>query len=72
MSPEPCSDPETGSKPELTHSDFANDQSSPERSLAENKLVWKQDLRIVPLSAAIFLLCYLDRSNIGGFLKDAL
>ena len=29
-------------------------------------LVRKQDLRIVPLSAAIYLLCYLDRSNIGN------
>ncbi|RDW85517.1 hypothetical protein BP5796_03842 [Coleophoma crateriformis] len=29
-------------------------------------LVWKQDLRIVPLCAAIYLLCYLDRSNIGN------
>jgi hypothetical protein len=29
-------------------------------------LVWKQDLRIVPLCAAIYLLCYLDRSNIGS------
>ncbi|KAL4901700.1 hypothetical protein BDW74DRAFT_187139 [Aspergillus multicolor] len=28
-------------------------------------LVWKQDLRILPLSAFIYLLCYLDRSNIG-------
>ncbi len=28
--------------------------------------MWKQDLRIVPLSAAIYLLCYLDRSNIGN------
>jgi hypothetical protein len=28
-------------------------------------LVLKQDLRIVPLCAAIYLLCYLDRSNIG-------
>lgn len=31
----------------------------------EKALVWKQDLRIVPLCAAIYLLCYLDRSNIG-------
>lgn len=31
----------------------------------EKSLVRKQDLRIMPLSAAIFLLCYLDRSNIG-------
>lgn len=30
------------------------------------RLVWKQDLRIVPLSAFISLLCYLDRSNIGN------
>jgi hypothetical protein len=33
----------------------------------EKALVWKQDLRIIPLCAAIYLLCYLDRSNIGAF-----
>ncbi|KAL4915043.1 major facilitator superfamily domain-containing protein [Aspergillus aurantiobrunneus] len=33
---------------------------------AVDALVWKQDLRIVPLSAFIYLLCYLDRSNIGN------
>lgn len=34
---------------------------------AENAaLVFKQDLRIIPLSAFIYLLCYLDRSNIGN------
>ncbi|OJJ08558.1 hypothetical protein ASPVEDRAFT_57612 [Aspergillus versicolor CBS 583.65] len=33
---------------------------------AVTALVWKQDLRIVPLSAFIYLLCYLDRSNIGN------
>ncbi|KAL2837747.1 major facilitator superfamily domain-containing protein [Aspergillus pseudodeflectus] len=32
----------------------------------EKALVWKQDLHIVPLSATIYLLCYLDRSNIGN------
>jgi hypothetical protein len=31
----------------------------------EKALIWKQDLHIIPLSAAIYLLCYLDRSNIG-------
>ncbi len=36
-----------------------------ERTPAVKALVWKQDLRIVPLSAGIYLLCYLDRSNIG-------
>ncbi|PMD66800.1 MFS transporter-like protein [Hyaloscypha bicolor E] len=29
-------------------------------------LRWKQDLRIVPLCAGIYLLCYLDCSNIGN------
>lgn len=29
-------------------------------------LVRKQDFRIIPLSAGIYLLCYLDRSNIGN------
>ncbi|TVY17643.1 MFS transporter prlL [Lachnellula arida] len=32
----------------------------------QKALIWKQDLRIVPLSAGIYLLCYLDRSNIGN------
>lgn len=40
---------------------------NPAEQKAEDKsLVWKQDLRIVPLCAAIYLLCYLDRSNIGN------
>lgn len=39
-----------------------------EDDVAKNKaLVRKQDIRIVPLSAGIYLLCYLDRSNIGSF-----
>ncbi|KAK0625374.1 major facilitator superfamily domain-containing protein [Bombardia bombarda] len=32
----------------------------------ETALIRKQDLRIIPLSAAIYFLCYLDRSNIGN------
>ncbi|KGO73684.1 Major facilitator superfamily domain, general substrate transporter [Penicillium italicum] len=32
----------------------------------EKALVRKQDLRILPLCAGIYLLCYLDRSNIGN------
>ncbi|KAL4902829.1 hypothetical protein BDW74DRAFT_58198 [Aspergillus multicolor] len=32
----------------------------------EQALVRKQDFHILPLSAAIYLLCYLDRSNIGN------
>jgi hypothetical protein len=35
-------------------------------STRERALIWKQDIRIVPLAAAIYLLCYLDRSNIGN------
>jgi len=40
-------------------------QSPTDSAAIEKALVWKQDLRIVPLSAGIYLLCYLDRSNIG-------
>lgn len=47
-------------------SDF--DSSDPVLDAREKALVWKQDLRIVPLCAAIYLLCYLDRSNIGVFM----
>ncbi|ELR04324.1 hypothetical protein VC83_04028 [Pseudogymnoascus destructans] len=36
------------------------------KTAADKALVFKQDLRIVPLSAGIYLLCYLDRSNIGN------
>jgi hypothetical protein len=32
----------------------------------DKRLVWKQDLRILPISCGIYLLCYLDRSNIGN------
>lgn len=35
-------------------------------SAAERALILKQDLRIIPLAASIYLLCYLDRSNIGN------
>ncbi|OBT82784.1 hypothetical protein VE02_09275 [Pseudogymnoascus sp. 03VT05] len=33
---------------------------------AHKSLLWKQDIRIIPLCAFIYLLCYLDRSNIGN------
>ncbi|KAF7553790.1 hypothetical protein G7Z17_g3399 [Cylindrodendrum hubeiense] len=32
----------------------------------EKSLLWKQDMRIIPLSAAIYFLCFLDRTNIGN------
>ncbi|KLU81121.1 hypothetical protein MAPG_00216 [Magnaporthiopsis poae ATCC 64411] len=45
------------------------DESMPPQSYTaeeERALVWKQDRAILPLSAAIYFLCYLDRSNIGN------
>lgn len=48
--------------------DIYLDQTEVEPPLdAQRKLVRRQDLRIVPLSAGIYLLCYLDRSNIGTY-----
>ncbi|ORY71419.1 major facilitator superfamily domain-containing protein [Pseudomassariella vexata] len=41
-------------------------ESSPEYVASEQALRWKQDKRIIPLSAGIYFLCYLDRSNIGN------
>jgi hypothetical protein len=35
-------------------------------SAEERALLWRQDKRIIPLSAAIYFLCNLDRSNIGN------
>jgi MFS family permease len=49
--------------------DFESQTDSHDRlhdGATDKALVRKQDLRIVPLSAAIYLLCYLDRSNIGN------
>lgn len=40
--------------------------SNPPMSPLEKSLVLKQDLRIIPLSAAIYFLCFLDRTNIGN------
>ncbi|PLB40544.1 putative MFS transporter [Aspergillus candidus] len=48
---------------EDAHSGESNDPGYKE---LEKRLVWKQDMHIVPLCAAIYLLCYLDRSNIGN------
>ncbi|PNY27753.1 Uncharacterized protein TCAP_02320 [Tolypocladium capitatum] len=46
--------------------DPALEQSTPVDAEAERRLVRKQDLRIIPLSAAIYFLCFLDRANIGN------
>ncbi|KAG9125754.1 hypothetical protein FRC07_006336 [Ceratobasidium sp. 392] len=43
-----------------------DDQALREEREAHRKLLWKLDKRIVPAAAMIYLLCYLDRSNIGN------
>ncbi|KAM0459785.1 hypothetical protein ACHAPV_000036 [Trichoderma viride] len=45
--------------------DIPPSQAGP-MSEAEKKLLRKQDLRIIPISAGIYFLCFLDRSNIGN------
>jgi MFS family permease len=39
------------------------------RTKEERALVWRQDIRILPLSSATYLLCFLDRANIGNARK---
>ncbi|KAI0377962.1 MFS general substrate transporter [Hypomontagnella monticulosa] len=58
----PTADMESG-KEELSVAQY---ESSGPITEAEKALRWKQDKRIVPLSAGIYFLCYLDRSNIGN------
>ncbi|KAA8650079.1 putative MFS transporter [Aspergillus tanneri] len=54
-------------KPAQTaHNPNDDDVDQQDLKAREKALVWKQDLRILPLSAGIYLLCYLDRSNIGN------
>lgn len=48
---------------QLSHEVLVDEVIDPAR---ERALIRKQDLRIVPLSATIYLLCYLDRSNVGN------
>ena len=55
-------DIESSPSPAEESSQSYNGKGTPE----EKALILKQDLRIIPLCAAIFLLCYLDRSNIGN------
>ncbi|KAF2169422.1 hypothetical protein M409DRAFT_65091 [Zasmidium cellare ATCC 36951] len=52
--------------PHSVHEEDANVPYEGRGTAAERRLLFKQDLRIVPLSAFIYLLCSLDRSNIGN------
>ena len=47
-----------------SNSDF--DQYTKSGSAEAKSLVWKQDLRILPLCSVLYLLNFLDRSNIGN------
>jgi sugar phosphate permease len=60
----PHHDVESVLKQEPSHGSHGHDAAV--RSPEEKALLWKQDLRIIPLSAFIYFLCYLDRSNIGN------
>ena len=42
------------------------DQYTKSGSVEAKSLVWKQDLRILPLRSVLYLLNFLDRSNIGN------
>lgn len=63
-------DIETASSDEKTHRSIHEEDADVlyqgRGTAAERRLLFKQDLRIVPLSAFIYLLCSLDRSNIGN------
>ncbi|PHH59997.1 hypothetical protein CDD81_2201 [Ophiocordyceps australis] len=37
-----------------------------ERRLAERKLLWKLDLQLIPWLSLLYLICFLDRTNIGN------
>ncbi|TQN64638.1 MFS transporter prlL [Colletotrichum shisoi] len=46
--------------------DLSHPSPLPTDAEEEKALLWKQDRRIIPLSASIYFLCFLDRSNIGN------
>ncbi|CAG7918016.1 unnamed protein product [Penicillium olsonii] len=60
------------SEPDMVEDvEIGNSETPPNEELGvdleqEKNLIRKQDLRILPLCAGIYLLCYLDRSNIGN------
>ncbi|RMY83921.1 hypothetical protein D0862_11563 [Hortaea werneckii] len=58
-------EPELGGSKEHTDNGLSTVYSG-KGSEAEKKLILRQDLRIIPLCSFIYLLCYLDRSNIGN------
>lgn len=47
-------------------SNSGSNQYTKSGSIEAKSLVWKQDLRILPLCSVLYLLNFLDRSNIGN------
>jgi hypothetical protein len=43
-----------------------NCMSMEEKKIFEKKLVWKLDLRLIPWLSLLYLLSFLDRTNIGN------
>ncbi|KLO89333.1 putative MFS transporter [Fusarium fujikuroi] len=46
-------------------------QALPIDEVLESKLRWKMDLRILPTVTIIYLLCFIDRANIGEYIKTS-
>lgn len=53
-------------KPGEEKHDLHAEQPHPNQIRQVQKLLLKQDLHIIPFSVWLYLLCYLDRSNIGN------
>ncbi|KAF4126519.1 Major Facilitator Superfamily [Geosmithia morbida] len=68
--PEKNSYQDTSSNPEVSHVQELADpdagKTPEERAEIERKLLWKLDLRLIPWLSLLYLLCFLDRSNIGN------
>lgn len=62
--------PRTG-KPEAGHVELKGDQAIDDPYMiidrkAEKKLLWKLDLHVLPPLMVLFMLSFLDRTNIGN------
>lgn len=51
---------------EDVESEASQPQAYTQGTPKDKALIWKQDLRILPICCGVYLLCYLDRSNIGN------
>lgn len=58
-------------KQDITHAELSADQASDDLNSiidknAETKLLWKLDLHVLPPLMVLFMLSFLDRTNIGN------